>query len=229
MRSNPHRWYLYFASSSLQLLALMSIASAEPSEKTIDQVKRGTVSITTFDAGGKPLLQGGGFFVLPNRLVTNVHVLTGATLATVRTFDGHSYLVDGIVSLNQNNDLALIQISGSANISSLSLAANVESEGESVTLISALADTSWKVSSGITGNLWYIQGAGEYLRVTAAVRRGNSGSPIINDKGEVVGVAALHFEGQEELSFAVPGELVKELVNGHPELSSQLISLATAK
>jgi S1-C subfamily serine protease len=116
------------------------------------------------------------------------------------------------VALNQDNDLALLQTNTPPNVSPLSLARNVEAEGEQVTLISALQDTSWKVSSGVTNNLWYIQGAGEYLRITAEVRQGNSGSPIINDRGEVVAVAALHIEGNDELSFAVPGEILKSLL-----------------
>ena len=213
MHSNPKKLYLSFVSTLFLLLTTTATALAEPSAKTIDQVKRGVVSIATFDQDGKPLLLGGGFFVQSNRLVTSIHVLKGASRATVRTFDGQSYCVEGIVALNEDNDLALLQTSTAANVAPLSLARYVESEGEKVTMVSALDDTSWKVSSGVTSNLWYIQGAGEYLRITAEVRHGNSGSPIINDQGEVVAVAALHIEGNDELSFAVPGEIIKSLLS----------------
>jgi S1-C subfamily serine protease len=213
MNSTPRNFYLSFVSLLFLLLTTTTTALAEPSAKTIDQVKRGVVSITTFDQDGKPLLLGGGFFVQSNRLVTSIHVLKGASRATIRTFDGQSYCVEGIVALNEDNDLALLQTSTAANVAPLSLAGYVESEGEKVTMVSALDDTSWKVSSGVTSNLWYIQGAGEYLRITAEVRHGNSGSPIINDQGEVVAVAALHIEGNDELSFAVPGEIIKSLLN----------------
>jgi serine protease Do len=211
MKSSPKKLNLSLI-SILFLLGTTATVVAEPSDKTIDQVKRGVVSIATFDQNGKPLLLGGGFFVQSNRLVTSIHVLKGARRATIRTFDGESYTVEGIVALNQDNDLALLQTNTPPNVSPLSLARNVEAEGEQVTLISALQDTSWKVSSGVTNNLWYIQGAGEYLRITAEVRQGNSGSPIINDRGEVVAVAALHIEGNDELSFAVPGEILKSLL-----------------
>jgi S1-C subfamily serine protease len=211
MKSSPKKLNLSLA---LVLFLLFTTATtlAEPSAKTIDQVKRGVVSIATFDRDGKPLLLGGGFFVQANRLVTSIHVLKGASRATIRTFDGQNYSVEGIVALNEDNDLALLQTNTAANVSPLSLARDVESEGEQVTLVSALDDTSWKVSSGVTSNLWYIQGAGEYLRITAEVRHGNSGSPIVNDRGEVVAVAALHIEGDDELSFAVPGEILKSLI-----------------
>ena len=226
MNSSPKRFHLSFVSLLVLLLCATATALAEPSAKTIDQVKRGVVSIATFDAAGKPLLLGGGFFVQANRLVTNIHVLKGASRATIRTFDGQSYSIEGIVALNQDNDLALLQTNAPANIYPLSLAANVESEGETVTLISALDDTSWKVSSGVTDSLWYIQGAGEYLRITAEVRHGNSGSPVVNDKGEVVAVAALYFEGNDELSFAIPGEIIKRLLTFNHKPSPRLISLA---
>jgi serine protease Do len=211
MKSSPKKLNLSLA-LVLSLLFTTATTLAEPSAKTIDQVKRGVVSITTFDQNGKPLLLGGGFFVQSNRLVTSIHVLKGASRATIRTFDGQNYSVEGIVALNEDNDLALLQTNTAANVSPLSLARDVESEGEQVTLVSALDDTSWKVSSGVTSNLWYIQGAGEYLRITAEVRHGNSGSPIVNDRGEVVAVAALHIEGDDELSFAVPGEILKSLI-----------------
>ena len=225
MNSSPKRVYLSFVSLLILLLTTTATAQAEPSAKTIDRVKRGVVSITTFDEKGKPLLLGGGFFVQSNKLVTSIHVLKGASRATIRTFDGKSYLVEGILALNEDNDLALLQTSTAANVTPLSLAGNVKAEGERVTMISALDDTSWKVSSGVTSNLWYIQGAGEYLRITAEVRRGNSGSPIVNDRGEVVAVAALHIEGNDELSFAVPGEIIKSLLNFSRQLTAGLTQL----
>jgi len=223
MKLSPRKINLSFV--LLLFLSATTTALAEPSAKTIDQVKRGVVSITTFDQDGKPLLIGGGFFVQSNRLVTSIHVLKGASRAVIRTFDGQSYYVEGILALNEDNDLALLQTSRAANVAPLSLAGNVESEGEKVTLVSALDDTSWKVSSGVTSNLWYIQGAGEYLRITAEVRHGNSGSPIVNDRGEVVAVAALHIEGNDELSFAVPGEIIKSLLAFSRELTPGLTQL----
>jgi serine protease Do len=226
MKLSPGKINLSFASVLFLLVATTTTALAEPSAKTIDQVKRGVVSITTFDQDDKPLLLGGGFFVQSNRLVTSTHVLKGASRATVRTFDGQSYCVEGIVALNEDNDLALLQITTAANVAPLSLAGYVESEGERVTMVSALDDTSWKVSSGVTSNLWYIQGAGEYLRITAEVRHGNSGSPIINDQGEVVAVAALHIEGNDELSFAVPGEIIKSLLTFSSQLTAGLTQLS---
>src|SRR6185369_13298965 len=153
MYSSPKRLQLSFVSLLFLLLTTTTTALAEPSAKTIEQVKRGVVSITTFDQDGKPLLIGGGFFVQSNRLVTSIHVLKGASRATIRTFDGQSYSVEGILALNEDNDLALLQTNRAANVAPLSLAGNVESEGERVTLVSALDDTSWKVSSGVTSNL----------------------------------------------------------------------------
>lgn len=218
MKTSPKTAYLPVVSVLFLMFAATVTASAAPSAKTIDQVKRGVVSIATFDRDGKPLLLGGGFFVEPNRLVTSSHVLKGASRAAIRTFDGQSYAVEGIVALNQENDLVLLQTSTPANVSPLALAGNVEAEGEQVTLISSLDDTSWKISSGVTSSLWYIQGAGEYLRITAEVRHGNSGSPIVNDQGEVVAVAALCFAGGDELSFAVPGEIIKSLLTSDNRL-----------
>ena len=222
MKSCPKKSNLSLFSLLFLLLTTTVPALAEPSAKTIDQVKRGVASITTFDRDGKPLLLGGGFFVQTNRLVTSTHLLKGASSASIRTFDGQSYSVEGIVALNQENDLVLLQTDRAANVSPLSLAGNVEAEGEKVTLVSALDDTSWKVSSGVTSSLWYIEGAGEYLRITAEVRQGNSGSPIVNDRGEVVAVAALHIEGDDELSFAVPGEIIKSLLVIGQQSISQL-------
>ncbi|MGH9873260.1 MAG: trypsin-like peptidase domain-containing protein [Pyrinomonadaceae bacterium] len=228
MKSSP-KFNLSLAAVLFLICTTAAAVFAEPSAQTIDQVKRGVVSIATFDAAGKPLLIGGGFFVQPDRLVTNIHVLKGASRATIRTFDGQSYCVEGILALNEDNDLALLQTTTATNVSPLSLAGNVESEGEKVTLISALDDTSWKVSTGVTSNLWYIQGAGEYLRITAEVRHGNSGSPIVNDRGEVVAVAALHIEGSDELSFAVPGEILRSLLTFSQQPTPSLTLLSSGK
>jgi S1-C subfamily serine protease len=226
MKSRPNKFNLsLYCVFSLILATATRTVLAEPSAKTIDQVKRGVVSIATFDGSGKPLLLAGGFFVRSNRIVTSLHVLKGASKATIRTFDGQNYPVEGIVALNENNDLALLQTGTPASIAPLSLAVNVESEGEKVTMVSALDDASWNVSSGVTDSLWYIQGAGEYLRITAKIRHGNSGSPIINERGEVVAIAALHIESADELSFAVPCEILQSLLSHDLDLKAAAVTL----
>ena len=98
----PRKDQPLFASVLFLLVTTTVTALAEPSAKTIDQVKRGVVSITTFDQDGSHSCSAAVSLFNPIRLVTSIHVLKGASRATVRTFDGQSYCVEGIVALNED-------------------------------------------------------------------------------------------------------------------------------
>jgi S1-C subfamily serine protease len=212
----PHCNPLTCLGRSLLVLFVLSNSglATEPTKEIIQQVQRSVVVVNTYDAEGRALTIGSGFFIEHNRLITNIHVIKNASQATIRTSDGRIYSVQGVLALNEENDLALLQTSVPIDfITVLSVAQSYKSEGESVTVISAADDSSWKISTGMTAAVWYIK-AGQYIRITAEICRGNSGSPVVNEKGQVIGVAALHLDGSDNLNFAVPGELIKLLRPG---------------
>jgi len=213
MKSLFHKRALLSLQALILLLAFAQFTYAKPSLKTINRVKRAVARVSTFDASGKPLLIGSGFFVTQDRLVTALHVVKGASRVLVQTFNGCTYSVSGIVAQTSDNDLVVLQTNRPVKeIVPLEVADQFKPEGEPVMVVSPPDDASPATSAGLTRDVWYIKDVGEFILITAQIRKGNSGSPVVNDRGEVIGVAALHMESADNLNFAVPAELVKNLL-----------------
>jgi serine protease Do len=67
------------------------------------------------------------------------------------------------------------------------------------------------VSSGIVSSLRFIRGY-EYIQTDAAINSGNSGGPLVNLRGEVIGINSWVFTSGEELGFSIPVNNMKEFI-----------------
>lgn len=189
-----------------------SISAHESLPNQIAQLKQAVVLITTYDDQGKPLLQGSGFFIDQEQVVTNLHVIKGASQIRLETFAGTTTTVQSVLATNENNDLALLRIAQPCpNSAILQLVAEPPAEGESIVLISNPQGSRWKVTRGNVGALWEFAGIGTRLQITAAISPGSSGGPVVNERGQVIGIASLHANSADDLNFAVPVESLRDL------------------
>lgn len=189
-------------------------ASAEATEWTpggFSQSERVAVRVRNVGCGG--VSTGSGFALSPSQLVTNRHVIAGATTLQVSTFDGQDLLVDaagaGLVA-----DIAIVDTS-SALPAAVTLAAGNPEVGDAVEIVGypgggLLTTTSGRVVSYEADPL--NSNAGEVIVTDAAAQRGSSGSPLYNEDGDVVGVVyAATRDGQH--SLAVPVETLRALLD----------------
>jgi S1-C subfamily serine protease len=192
--------------------AAFSVSAHESSQSPIEQLKRAVVIITTYDDRGKPLLQGSGFFIDPEQVVTNLHVIKGASQIRLETFAGTTTIVQSVVAANEKTDLALLQIARPCPDSAiLQLVTAAPAEGEAIVLVSSPQGSRWKVTRGNVGMLWEFAGIGTRLQITAGISPGSSGGPVVNELGQVIGIASLHANSADDLNFAVPVESLRDL------------------
>ena len=194
-------------------LVCAPLGSAQESQtEQITRLKKAVVIVTTYDERGKPLLQGSGFFIDSGQVVTNFHVIKNASQIRVETFNRTISTVKSILATDEKSDLALMRVdSPSPHLTILSIKTTAPAEGESVTVISNPQGSQWKVTRGSIGLLWEFQGFGERLQISATISPGSSGGPVLNARGEVVGIAAMYFNSVEDLNFAVPVERLQAL------------------
>lgn len=202
---------LAFLIASAPLIPAQS-SIPKSSAETISRLKRAVVIITTVNREGKPLLQGSGFFISPDLIVTNMHVIKEADLIKIAMFDGASRNVQNVVAVNQNEDLALLQLERpEVNVAVLQLADSAPAEGELILVMSNPRDSQWKLTQGSVGPTWQFEGTGKRIQITASILPGSSGAPVVNQEGRVVGIAAMHMDGDDHLNFAVPAESLRDL------------------
>jgi S1-C subfamily serine protease len=158
---------------------------------------------------------GSGFFVAPRIIATNLHVVEDASEVTAKllTEDRSEYRIDGSVAIDQENDLVLLQIGSGIGPGNerryvtppagqpLPLGGGPRSEiGDTVYVAGNPEGYVGTFSPGIVSALRGI----DYIQITAPISPGSSGGPVMNQRGEVIGVASLfHGEGQN-LNFAIP-------------------------
>jgi serine protease Do len=166
---------------------------------------------------------GSGFIIRQDGLIlTNYHVVDNAEKITVRLSDGREF-GGKVVGKDQKTDIALVKVSAK----DLSVAPLGDSDrlevGEWVMAIGNPFGLDYTVTSGIVSAKDRQIGAGPYdhfIQTDASINPGNSGGPLINLRGEVVGINSAIFTqsgGNIGIGFATPVNLVKELL---PQLES---------
>ncbi len=174
----------------------------------IEDVIKGVVTIRT-DVG-----QGTGFIITDNGyIVTNAHVLTGGRKINAITYD-QEILNANLVGYDENFDIALLKISGDYNNLGLYDSDNIQI-GEKVIAIGNPLGLQFSVSEGIVSGIHRQGPTGieAYIQTDAALNPGNSGGPLINKKGKVIGINNFKVGGSENLGFALESNYIKESVN----------------
>ncbi|MFT5092741.1 MAG: serine protease Do [Porticoccaceae bacterium] len=162
---------------------------------------------------------GTGFFVSADGyLVTCAHVIQGADKIDVQ-IDGKTHSAN-VVAVEPDDDLALLKIDA-AGLATLSLADSSKVRlGEEVQAIgyplSTVLGNGIKVTRGIVAGI-VDRETGKRFQIDAAVNPGNSGGPVVNDRGQVLGVASSKLIGMAltRVGFCVPAERVLSLLNAN--------------
>jgi len=186
---------------------LKSSTSADFSGIIEDAIK-GVVTVKT-DVG-----QGTGFIISSEGyIVTNEHIIKGAKAAGIITYDGELHQVE-LIGKREYMDIALLKISGSYDMLELADSDDVQI-GEKVIAIGNPLGLQFSVSEGIVSGI-HRPGLNEmevYIQTDAALNPGNSGGPLINKKGEVIGINNFKIGGTEGMGFALESNSIGETVN----------------
>src|SRR2546426_5634674 len=181
----------------------------------VRRIKPSAVAIVTFDSHGESLSRGSGFFIDVDRVVTNRHVIEGAYRAEVHSSTGNVYPVRGVVAVDAEGDVALLRIEAPPNlVRPLSLERTSPQEGESIVVIGNPFGLEGSVTNGIVSAVRDIPTFGRIIQITAPISPGSSGSPVVNMRGQVIGVATLQITGGQSINFAIPSERISQLQTG---------------
>jgi tetratricopeptide (TPR) repeat protein len=207
------------------ILLLASRAAAQDGlPELVRRIKPSVVAIVTYDAKGEKLSRGSGFFTAPDRVVTNRHVLEGAFRAEIHTVNALAYNVKGVLAVDGEGDIALLQVDIPPTAASpLTVVRTSPQEGESIVVIGNPLGLEGSISNGIVSAVRDIPNFGRIIQITAPISPGSSGSPVVNMRGEVVGVATLQLADGQSLNFAVPSDRVVQLQAGQNRTLGELV------
>ena len=187
---------------------LLKASAGEDFSGIVENAIKSVVTIRT------DISQGTGFILTNDGyIITNAHVLVGAKYIQVITYE-QKIINANMVGYDGNLDLVLLKIDG--NYDSISLGdSNDVQVGEKVIAIGNPLGLQFSVSEGIVSAVQREgpNGLEAYIQTDAALNPGNSGGPLINKQGKVIGINNFKIGGGENLGFALESNYIEKTVN----------------
>lgn len=175
------------------------------------------VQIVTADQDGKEFALGSGFFVSTDgKIVTNYHVIEGAHSAVAKLSNGSFFPIEGAIAVDADRDLVLLKVEG-RSLPFLNLGSMASLQvGDHVVAIGSPLGLEGTVSDGIVSALRSEAQGKDWIQTTAPVSHGNSGGPLLDMSGDVVGVITwgVSLQQGQNLNFAIPSDEIAALLPG---------------
>jgi len=166
-------------------------------------VQERTVTVNVETVTGNSAAGSGFFIDDQGTIVTNYHVIDGAVSMSVEVSDGATYSVQKIIDFSQVYDLALLKIDVSGN-SYLELSTDGVKTGEQVYAVgSALGTLTGSFTAGTVSSTSRTVGMIDCIQMDAAISSGNSGGPLVDIYGDVVGINTYSYVDGENLNLAI--------------------------
>jgi hypothetical protein len=164
---------------------------------------------------------GSGFIIAQDgKIVTNLHVIRELKTATVQLANGQVYDSLSVLATDERRDLAIVRVSG-FNLPFLNLGnSDSVTVGEPMVIVGSPRGLEGTVTAGILSSIRDLGDGSTVLQTDASVNPGNSGGPLVNNKGQAVGVVSFQLNSAQGLNFAIPINYVRTLLrNVHKPIS----------
>ena len=199
----------------LFVACLISAPAQDNLPELVRRIKPSAVAIETFDAKGATLSRGSGFFISNDKIITNRHVIEKSNRVEIHLMNGKKFTARGVLAIDGEGDLALLQVDVPLEFAlPLPIVQSASQEGESIVVVGNPFGLEGSVTNGIVSAVREIPGYGKIIQITAPISPGSSGSPVVNMRGQVIGVATLQAAEGQSLNFAVPAERILQLKSG---------------
>jgi S1-C subfamily serine protease len=199
---------------ALPPIALALFALTPCSGATIEEIAErsmpSVVEIVRYDNKGVATGQASGFFISPQTIITNQHVIDGAYSAEVFT-DETCYDRVTVLNADEDMDLAILRVDAKGAIP---LRINPHAKlkpGQRVITIGHPLGLEKSLSDGLISSVQTFDGV-QLVQITAPISHGSSGSPVLDAEGRVIGVVFARMEEGQNLNFAVGIETLSEFL-----------------
>lgn len=204
-----------------EITQLKAKTSADFSE-VIEDVIPGVVSI------GTDISQGTGFIISDDGyVVTNAHVIAEGQFIRILNYESNNWIDAEFIGWDETFDIAVLKIPDQ-NYDSLKFADSDDIKvGEKTIALGNPLGLAFSVSEGIVSALHREgpNGMSVYIQVDTPLNRGNSGGPLVNKEGKVIGINNFKLQNSENLGFALESNSAVDSINGILNENNQELQL----
>jgi regulator of sirC expression with transglutaminase-like and TPR domain len=195
-------------------------------EQVADEVRKSVVVVTVSGRDGQRQGLGTGFVVGEGLVATNLHVIGEARPITVETADGKRFEATGVHAFDRGLDLAVVRIDAKLPVLALGNTERLK-DGSAVVAIGNPQGLKHSVVAGVVSSQRDVDGR-KMLQVAIPVERGNSGGPLVDMEGRVVGIMTAKSLVTPNLGFAVNVDGLKKLLDKpNPVAMSAWLTIGT--
>ena len=207
--SNKKRVAIIIASVLLVAIAVgLFVATSYFVDKTLSAeeiytlLAQSTVEIKAAD--GSMISTGTGMFIdNQGTIVTNYHVVEGCSQIIATTYDGRNVTITSIKGYDENLDIAVLA-TNEQNSTPIQMRETAVQTGEKVYTLGSSLGLTGTFSEGIVSSAVREVNGQEYIQISAPISHGNSGGPLVDEFGKVVGITSAGFEEGQNLNLAIP-------------------------
>jgi S1-C subfamily serine protease len=203
---------------------LIDVYREHSQEQILKSNRAAVAELFAYNAKGEPLGTGSGLFIHPDgTLITNFHVVEGASKIEAKLPSGAFYKMKSIRGSSKDRDIAILQFDAEVTPAVREFGDSDSIEvGQRVVTIGSPLGLNVTVSDGIISNPKLRMGRWDFIQFTAPISPGSSGGGLFDTSGRVIGLtsASLNIhEGEQEgsaqnLNVAIPVNVVKDALDG---------------
>lgn len=189
---------------SLLVLAAVLFASVLPANAIGFDAEEVYKSVFVVYSGNS---LGSGFAIGENCIVTNAHVIENVHSITLTSYEGNKYTAS-LLGIDEDKDIAVLIIKDAsfpylkmANLSTVKI-------GDDIYAIGAPKGMAYTLTKGTISTKERIVENESFIQIDAAINEGNSGGPLLNDAGEVLGMNTMKMTDSEGIGLAIPADRI---------------------
>jgi S1-C subfamily serine protease len=208
-------WFAALLAFAVNPLSLR--AELKP-EKLYQKVLPSVMTLEVENGAGEQFIGSAVLALADDVAVTAWHVVADARLVTAVFADGSRVKVIGCVDQDGVHDLALLKLEKPLANRRAVLCREMQSVAARAYVIGAPKGFDFSISDGLISQIRSVDGFPQY-QVSCPISPGNSGGPVLNDRGEVIGIASWTKSDAQNVSFAIPA---REILNLNPSGTAKL-------
>ena len=214
MRYNIRFLILSVLICALVTASALAFATGNPFSSDVDAINSAAQSVLmleVYDDNDQMIGTGSGFVAFNNyTLVTNEHVIEGASFIIGKSDDGNQYMITKLISADEEKDIAILEFFSPTDLSPLVLNdLGGTQRAESVVAIGSPLGHKNSVSLGNISALFEEDNVSQ-IQFTAPISPGSSGGALFNDKGMVIGITSGYYTEGQNVNFAIN---IEEVIN----------------
>ncbi|NCD07375.1 MAG: serine protease [Spirochaetia bacterium] len=209
------------------MASILTIGLKAQDVKTIyNKSKSSIVLIVTYDSNQTPLALGSGFYFEKNLIATNYHVIEGSNKIVIKNLGTQAKSENvRVKSYSEELDVAILEV-GAMNSTSLQLNTITPEIGDNILAIGNPKGLEGTISTGIVSGIRELSKTYNLIQITSPISPGSSGGPVLDSKGNVIGISTFTLHDSQNLNFAIPSNAVLNLKSKSMKWEPQISNIS---